>query len=113
MYFIFIYLLIWLYRVLAAARRILRHVGSLIAAYELLDTASKLFVGMKDIVPWPGIKPRHCIGRAEVLATGPPARSPPIYFRSVVPTFSGPETSFVEDGFFMDGGEGVGGMVWG
>ena len=62
MYFIFIYLLIRLYWGLAAARRILRHVGSLTVAYEL-------FVSMRDIVPWPGIKPRHCIGCVEVLAT--------------------------------------------
>ena len=74
--FIFIYIIfIWLHWVLVATRKNLQslwqHVGSLVAAYELLVLACRIQF------PDRGLNPSSLHWERGVLATGPPGKSNP------------------------------------
>ena len=90
--FLNIYLFLWLHQLLAVAQ------GSsiLVAAYRIFSCGTgTLSCGMRDLVPWPGIKPRPHAWECRALATESPGKSnlcllvnfPATFFKKILEAF--------------------------
>ena len=89
------FLFIWRCRLLVAACRIFRlrcGMQDLFFSFGI-RTLSR---GMRDLVPWPGIKPRLLNWEFRVLATGPPKKSLPGSFLSLPLHFCAWSTSVAQ-----------------